>query len=209
MLKIKYIIYNKEKIECNEKGLPILKRPRAAPRNFCTGEKATPINEKIVEKEHLDKVKDLMFDEDNCESNKWLKSIFPETNIKYEKIRAIVEVLALKLNKPLTREVYRRRLCCIYWLQQNLSEISSLLSKNTFFVCCGDKTYNITPPVLTAKSSSQLQIKDEKESQTLLLPTDADIDENDLFGLFNDINGNCLFGVFNETSFGNEFYYMD
>ena len=214
MLQIKYIFFNTEKIECNDKGLPKLKKPRASPRNFFTNPednpKDNPRNEKDAEKQYLDKIKNMKFNEENCKAIKWLKSIFPEANIKYEKIRAIVEVLALKLNKSLTREIYRRRSCCIFWLQDNLDEIASLLAKNVIFVCCGDKTYNLTSPPTSSKIPlPSVEMVANKESQTKLVQTDIDIDENIQVGIFDNFNENCQFDVFDNASFDTEYFYME
>ena len=148
---VQYAIYNNERIDFDKNSRPILGKGRAIP-NF------SGIGENQVEKMYLDKMKAEGFNENSSQSVKWLRSIFPEVNVKQEKVRGLAEFFAFKLGTRLGREIYRRRASLLYWMQEKLGDIADLLSANTMTVCCDNKLYNMVPPQqpqLTTQSQTQ------------------------------------------------------
>jgi hypothetical protein len=145
---VQYVLYNDERIEFNEKCRPVLGTGRAVPHFSGLGEEK-------FEKEFIEKMKAEGFKENNSAAIRWFRSIFPEVNIKHEKVRGLAEFFAFKLGARLGREIYRRRACLLYWIQERLEEISKLLSANTMFVCCDNKLYQMVPPFQNAPQKPQ------------------------------------------------------
>ena len=137
---IQYVLFNNERIDFDVKSRPIIGQKRANPH-------FSGIGEKEVEKQFISKMKSEGFKENKCTALDWFRQVFPETNIKHEKLRGLAEFFAYKFGERLGREIYRRRACLMYWFQEKLEEISNLLYTNTMFVSCENRLYMVTPPI--------------------------------------------------------------
>ena len=128
-------------IYCNDKGMPIIyKKERIrAPRR-------QGIIEKKFEKIFLDRIRKSGFDEQCCDANNWLCSLFMEKKVHTNLIISMAKFLANELKEILTREVYRRRESSIFWIQCRLQEIAILLSNNNYVIDLGEREINLTPP---------------------------------------------------------------
>lgn len=194
---VQYAEYNNERVDFDQKSRPILQKGRAIP--FYSG-----FGEDKFEKQFLEKMKTEGFKENDNQALKWLRSIFPEVNVKHEKVKGLAEFFAFKLGMRLGREIYRRRSCLLYWMQERLSDISKLLSTNTMTVCCNGKLYKMVPPLQLAAQSplaaqpaqiqAQLQpIAQPTQMQAQLQPTAqptqiTTVSQNE-FAFFDTFNG--------------------
>ena len=146
---LKGFLLNDQLIKCNERTC----KPDL-PKNH-VGQKKTCISNCEEEKQVLERVKNDQFNELNSISYNWLKQLFSESNIRYEKVRAICEILAYLLNEKLTREIYRRRISCVYWMEQNIQKIYAVLRANTLIALSEGKVVNILPPDMSSKNKNK------------------------------------------------------
>jgi hypothetical protein len=141
MRTIQAFYFNGKRYECNKNGRPDTGVKRASPRRLIG-------NEMELEKKFLEVFRTKKFNEDFCQANKWLSTAFSERVLKYEKVRAITEMFAFLLNKPMFREIYRRRVCCLYWIEENLEEIFQFLTDNELIVLYNSKKImRLRPPI--------------------------------------------------------------
>ena len=131
-----------EKYKITEKGKLDIKQKRALPRKPLFGDKNN-------EKEYLNFLKNEKFTEDFSLTFKWLTKVFSERIVSYQKVRSVAEFFAFVLGIPLTRDVYRRRICCMYWLETNILSIRDFLERNPTTVFFNkDRVTQLTPPDL-------------------------------------------------------------
>ena len=160
---IEYVLYNNERVDFDQKTRPILGRGRANPHFSGLGEDQ-------LEKNYIEKMKSVGFNINESQTTKWLRSIFPEMNVRHEKVRGLAEFFAYKLGMRLGREIYRRRACLLYWIEERLSNISNLLATNTMSVCCNGTLYQMVPPLqptsqITAQAQPAVQLQATPQMQ--------------------------------------------
>ena len=117
---IKAYVIDGRTIQCDKDENPILNQQRAVARKF-------EHNETIEEKKLLDRVRLEKFDPIANDAYKWIMRMLSRYDLKYSKILSITRILSNQLGFVLTREIYRRKMCCLYWLCQHLAMISDYL----------------------------------------------------------------------------------
>lgn len=147
MYYIQCVIFNDERYYFNAKSRLLLGMKRSNPH-------FSDVGEKEYEKQFIRKMKLEGFEEKKCMALKWFRKVFPEANIKHEKLRGLAEFFAFKLGVRLGREIYRRRACLLYWFEERLEAISNLLSTSTMLVSCDSQIYKVGPPIERNQISS-------------------------------------------------------
>lgn len=131
-----------ERYEISKTGNLLIKTKRAVRRKFVS-------SEKIKEKEYLELLKNENFTEDFSITFKWLTKIFSERILSYQKVRSIAGFFSFLLGIDLPREVYRRRNCCIHWIESNINRINDFLQTTTITVFFNQsRVVNLTPPYI-------------------------------------------------------------
>ena len=174
---LKGFLLNGDLLKCNERTC----KPELPKTHV--GQKKTGIPECEQENKLLEKLKKVSFDEAGSISYNWLKQMFGENNIRYEKVRGICEILAFLLNEKLTREIYRRRISCIYWMEQNLNEIAETLRANTLIALSEGKVVHFSPPDIGSKiKNNETSVIADKSVECF----DVFLDEDDKAQIFAD-----------------------
>ena len=150
MYIVKYSNGKISEYKCDSKGrLPF--QNRAPPRHFFGP------NEVSYENHFLQELSKKEFSPEKAVSSAWLSSLFSHEGLKHDIVSPFCKLFSILLNISFTREIYRRKKCCIYWLEQNLPAIRNFLLENTIECVYNDTVIKITPPVLWKESPVQIQ----------------------------------------------------
>ena len=81
------------------------------------------ISEVDTENKFLEEIEKKHFNPDECPINEWLMGIFNIKKTPHLLVASIAKFFSLFLKIPLPREAYRRRICCMYWMKNNIDAI--------------------------------------------------------------------------------------
>ena len=135
-----------KRYSCNDKGIPIA-LGRAPPRHDLE------VNEIQQEKIFLQKIAEVGFNPDTCTAGKWLSMILQEPSLRHSTIISFAKFFSILLNLKFPREVYRRKRCCLFWIEQNLKKIDSLLKVNFIQCVYNQRVFNIAAPSVIVPST--------------------------------------------------------
>lgn len=111
-----YYVNYKEFCTCNSKGVPNIKPVSTKRRTLEEGE-----NE--LEKNYLREIDDAGFNPDKSCVNSWIMANFKVKKANHSLVESISKFFSGFLDIHLPREAYRRRTCCIYWLENNIDKV--------------------------------------------------------------------------------------
>lgn len=157
-----YIVDGKEFCRCDLRGIPITEG-RAKKRELSRSESE-------LEKHHLKKMKKEGFIQQQSPSAAWIAVISGVNKASHMQVYSIAKFFSLLLDIEIPRESYRRRQCCLYWLDTNFEQIKNACREKSILILCGnDKTIMLTPPYDCNETSVPQKI-DYKTNQISLPP---------------------------------------
>ena len=150
---IKMFIVDGEKYECDSRGVP--NTDRRAKRRVLQS------SEQTLEKKFLSKLKSTGFTYRHSESANWISRLTKDSKPKRMMIYSFAKFFSLFLDMDVPREAYRRSSTCLYWIDDNLKEISKICSeKKIFAVLTTGNVIKLSPPE-EVKSNNQPTKKEE------------------------------------------------
>ena len=102
---------------------------------------------------------------------------------QYPIIRSITMLLGFLINTRIHREIYRRKECCLHWLNQNMKEISEALQNNTVNVIYNNKIILLLPPTKNKENQAETEKENVVDKETLF-SFENDLDSFDQFDVF-------------------------
>lgn len=161
-----FCINDSEVIECSQKG-SLKVESREKRRILEHGENKS-------EELYIKQINDLRFDPDISLANAWLCNVFKISKPKHALVNAVAKFFSGVLKIKYPREAYRRRKCCIYWLESILPLIMNYCFKNKVVALTaqGKKIIlsvpvngKITQPKSQSKTKNQITPKPEEPNQ--------------------------------------------
>lgn len=133
-----YYVNGVKTCDCTDKGIPV-----GLVRNC---KRCLMKNEIEEEKMLLEKLDDIRFIERRSKSWKWIASTLNVVNPSFIDTRSITKFMSYILKIGLNREVYRRRRCCMYWLDMHYNEIITIFNNNEISIDYNDKRIMFANP---------------------------------------------------------------
>ena len=135
--------------DCNDKGIPL-----NIERNC---KRCLTANEIKEEKDYIDKLDDIGFIEKRSKSWKWIANTLNVCSPSFFDTRSITKFISFFLKIGLNREVYRRRRCCMYWLDQHFDEITNIFDKHEISIDYNGNMIKVPCPVNNKETASVSQ----------------------------------------------------
>ena len=104
-----YFINKKQICKCDNKGYPVF------PCKFAR--RKLEINEDESERLYVEAMKRCRFNAEKSLANAWLCANFKIKKSQYPLIVSVSKFFSVILRINLPREVYRRRTCCLFWME--------------------------------------------------------------------------------------------
>ena len=126
-----------------------------------------------LENQYLKKIEKSKFDQNNSKSNAWISRTFGVAKPNRTLINSVAMFFAILSKQILPREVYRRRKCCLYWMDNNFAKFSEECRKKT--IAARDRFGKIYVFQATVEPPQPV-VKEEKKMDNDIFRT---IDESD------------------------------
>ena len=151
MIKIKHfyvdgVIFCK----CNDKGVPINdKRMHRRDLKECESEQ---------EKLYLEKMQNSGFMEQTSKASKWISFTMETGKPSHALVHSFAKLFSMLMEEDLPREIYRRKICCLFWIENNIERINEICKRKKIFAI-EKKVHKIISP-----EESMLLINGSKNS---------------------------------------------
>ena len=164
--------------ECNDNGVPNIKASKGTRRTLENGE-----NE--LEKSYIKEMDESGFNPNKSCVNSWVMANFKVKKASHSLVESLSKFFSLFLGLHLPREAYRRRTCCMYWLENNIEKVFQACGTNK--ICCkltSGQIIDIRPfkriytHVKRQTAENVPKEKQKNESESIFDHTDFSIDFN-------------------------------
>ena len=166
MIFVSYYVNGKEFCKCDKNGIPITDG-RAKRRNLKE-------SEEIIEQKYINKMQKSGFLYTHSSAAKWMGSIVRISKPSHFTTYSIAKFFSMLLDLNLTREAYRRRESCLFWLEEKLDVILKCCSEKTIFaisnqgkihkfISMSKSELNIEPNQMNSKESDDTTKEKEEE----------------------------------------------
>lgn len=147
-----------------------------------------------LENQYLKKIERSNFDQNNSNANLWISKIFGVPKPNRGLINSVAMFFAILSNQILPREVYRRRKCCLYWINNNFAKFNEECKKKK--IAAKDKFGKI----YYFHTNSELTKTETKEKKKVDNDVFRSIDQTDTifnrYMEFDDMTANDIFDFF-------------
>ena len=161
-----YYVDGSKICDCSDKGIPI------GIERSC--KRCLTSDEKNEEKLFIERLDDIGFIEKRSKSWKWIANTLSVNSPSFIDTRSITKFISFFLKLELNREVYRRRRCCMYWLDQHIDEISSIFDKHELSIDYKGNMIKVDRPTEKKESDETINLNTEVK----LISNEFDIDSN-------------------------------
>ena len=134
-----YIVDGNEFCRCDQRGVPITEG-RAKKRGLSRSETE-------LEKRHLKKIKKEGFVQQQSPSAAWIAVIAGVKKASHMQVYSFAKFFSMLLDIKIPRESYRRRQCCLYWLDSHFEHIKNACKQRSInIIYTSGKSITLTPP---------------------------------------------------------------
>ena len=170
MAKIMHFYVDGDKFyECDEKGAPI--------NNERMRRRDLKERESVHEKLYLKKINYSRFDEQKSKASKWISFTMETGKPSHALARSFAKLFSKLMGENLPREIYRRKRCCLLWIEGNIEKINEICKRKEIFAIETQKNVPAKVYKIISPEKSMELINGSKRPQDIIdwfVPTKTD-----------------------------------
>ena len=118
---------------------------------------------KYKKKMHLAHLKAINFNEKTTKAWQWVSKVFGSKTPTHNESRSLAELFSFLIKEGFKREHYRRKVCCLHWIETNINKIADFLSKHIVTVKIKGRMINVFSPALLVRNTTKNCSTETKE----------------------------------------------